>query len=102
MGDDVESHCSVSNYNDRAQDRRQKVGSDNPYEKTESASLETSIDSRNKGFNMLAKMGWKEGEGLGKSASGIAEPVGIEQRSERAGLGAQELPVPPKADPRPK
>ncbi|CAB4060278.1 unnamed protein product [Lepeophtheirus salmonis] len=44
------------------------------------ASLEKSLDSRNKGFNMMSKMGWKEGEGLGKDSAGRSEPVPIEER----------------------
>ena len=34
------------------------------------------ISSENKGHKLLAKMGWKEGDSLGKTAqSGITEPV---------------------------
>ena len=33
------------------------------------------ISSENKGHRMLAKMGWKEGSGLGKDSAGRAEPV---------------------------
>ena len=40
--------------------------------------LQKSIDSSNKGFAMLAKMGYKAGEGLGKSNSGRVEPIPIE------------------------
>ncbi len=31
----------------------------------------------NKGHKMLAKMGWKKGEGIGKSQTGIVEPVSL-------------------------
>ncbi len=34
-----------------------------------------SIRSTNKGFKMLSKMGWKEGESLGKDGTGLTEPV---------------------------
>ena len=68
--------------------RRQTVGSDNPYEKTQVASTEESIASSNKGFKMLKKMGWKDGDGLGKEKKGRVEPVKVEERPERQGLGA--------------
>lgn len=29
----------------------------------------------NKGFQMLQKLGWKDGEGLGASGSGIVNPI---------------------------
>ena len=75
-------------YNDRANERRRIVGSDNPYEKTQVASTNESIASTNKGFKMLAKMGWKDGDGLGKEGKGRVEPVKAEERPERQGLGA--------------
>ena len=81
-----------SAYNDRAEQRRKEKGSDNPYEATHSASLDKAIDDTNKGFNMLSKMGWKKGEGLGvESNQGIVEPIKIETREERAGLGADNV-----------
>ena len=33
------------------------------------------ISVENKGHKMLSKMGWKTGDALGKSQSGITEPV---------------------------
>ncbi|ELU41488.1 G-patch domain-containing protein [Rhizoctonia solani AG-1 IA] len=36
----------------------------------EPVTVNTKISSSNKGFGMLAKMGWKEGEGLGASGQG--------------------------------
>ena len=49
--------------------------------------LQKSIDSSNKGFAMLTKMGYKAGEGLGKSNSGRIEPIPIEVKNDRGGLG---------------
>ena len=75
-------------YKNRAEDRRTEKGSDNPFEATQSSNLETAIDKSNKGFKMLAQMGWKEGEGLGTASNqGIIDPIKIESRKERAGLG---------------
>ena len=74
-------------YQDRAGERRKQKGSDNPYEKTEVADVNKSIKRSNKGFKMLAKMGWSEGGGLGKGEQGRVEPVLAEVRAERAGLG---------------
>lgn len=37
-----------------------------------------SISKENKGFKLLSKMGWKEGQTLGKSGEdGLLEPVSI-------------------------
>ncbi|KAK3913979.1 Angiogenic factor with G patch and FHA domains 1 [Frankliniella fusca] len=76
-------------YEDRAEIRRVTVGSHNEHAKTEMASTTESIRSTNKGFKMLSKMGWKEGESLGRDGTGLTEPVLVTQRAEKAGLGAE-------------
>jgi len=42
----------------------------------ESAFQENKLDTGNKGFKLLQKMGWSEGQGLGASAQGIVNPIG--------------------------
>lgn len=72
--------------------------------------LSSAISSQNKGFAMvcamevqlftqnfktnffwlyqqLAKMGYKEGDAIGKSSKGILEPIGIDIKTDRGGLG---------------
>jgi hypothetical protein len=49
---------------------------------------ERPLDETNMGNKMLRAMGWKEGEGLGKSGKGITAPVQAERVAERAGLGS--------------
>lgn len=50
--------------------------------------LSTSLSSSNKGFAMLQKMGYKEGQALGKTGEdGIVEPIGIQVKNDRGGLG---------------
>lgn len=46
------------------------------------------ISDDNKGARMLAQMGWKKGEGLGKDKSGILDPVKAESYAQSAGIGA--------------
>lgn len=79
-----------SSYVDRAALRRATVGSDvlkdAPPDDIPS-SVTRPIDSSNKGRQMLEKLGWSTGQGLGKSNSGIVEPVSSEIRDSRAGLG---------------
>lgn len=49
--------------------------------------LDTAISTSNKGFAMLAKMGYKQGDAIGRSNKGIVEPIGIQIKSDRGGLG---------------
>ncbi|KAI9894941.1 MAG: hypothetical protein M1814_000162 [Vezdaea aestivalis] len=51
------------------------------------AALSTSIDQTNKGFKMLASMGYKPGQALGKSENARTEPIAMEMKEGRAGIG---------------
>ena len=52
--------------------------------------LSTAISSDNKGFQLLKKMGYKEGSKLGLNPSnGISEPIPITLHLSRSGLGEQ-------------
>ncbi|XP_044597821.1 G patch domain-containing protein 11 isoform X1 [Cotesia glomerata] len=45
------------------------------------------LTSDNKGFEMLMKMGYKPGQGIGKNLHGSSEPIPINIKSDRSGLG---------------
>ncbi|XP_055975457.1 SURP and G-patch domain-containing protein 2 isoform X2 [Sorex fumeus] len=45
------------------------------------------LTGKNLGFQMLQKMGWKEGHGLGSCSEGIRDPVSMATASEGTGLG---------------
>lgn len=52
--------------------------------------MSVSISSENKGFAMLAKMGYKSGQPIGKlNGNGIVEPIAIQVKSDRGGLGRE-------------
>ncbi|XP_035906040.1 angiogenic factor with G patch and FHA domains 1 isoform X1 [Anopheles stephensi] len=84
----AESGNSVD-YKDRAAVRRKVKGSSNEHEKTQVASLDQSIASNNKGFQMLSKLGWNEGKPLGKNDSGLTEPIALTSNVGTSGLGSQ-------------
>ena len=46
-----------------------------PTPPTETASMEMRLSSSNKGHQMMERMGWKAGSGLGSAESGITEPI---------------------------
>lgn len=52
--------------------------------------LNTAISAENKGFQLLAKMGFKEGTSLGKSQSGLVEPINVILKEDNSGLGAKQ------------
>jgi hypothetical protein len=51
------------------------------------ASLDVKISSGNKGSELLKKMGWKEGSGLGATSSGIVDPIDLVKPRGKSGLG---------------
>ncbi|KAM6927943.1 angiogenic factor with G patch and FHA domains 1 [Xenentodon cancila] len=76
-------------YKDRAESRRQTVGSEGTFQRDDApASVHEEISEANKGRKMLEKMGWKKGEGLGKEGTGIKDPIELKIRKSQSGLGA--------------
>ncbi|KAL7853387.1 hypothetical protein AOLI_G00202310 [Acnodon oligacanthus] len=76
-------------YKDRAETRRQAVGSEGTFYRDDApASVHVEINEENKGRQMLERMGWKSGEGLGKDGAGITEPIGVQVRPVQSGLGS--------------
>ncbi|KAK8407803.1 hypothetical protein O3P69_002383 [Scylla paramamosain] len=96
---DPQSSAPAAGYTDRTLLRQTEKGSDNPYEKTEVASSEIPLKKTNKGFALLQKMGWSQGQGLGKTNTGITEPVQPVSVVGQAGLGSSQVPALPTPDP---
>ncbi|KAG9488132.1 angiogenic factor with G patch and FHA domains 1 isoform X2 [Eleutherodactylus coqui] len=92
QGVDYENNKMLKNskYKDRAGRRRKVVGSEGTFQRDdEPASVHVEINDSNKGRKMLEKMGWKKGEGLGKSGDGMRDPIHLQLHKKQAGLGAQ-------------
>ncbi|CAB0020444.1 unnamed protein product [Nesidiocoris tenuis] len=89
-------------YEDKSKLRRETVGSSHDSEKTESTSTDAPLRSDNKGYGMLAKMGWKEGQGVGKSSDGAKEPVNVTVKLSKRGLGCPEDDYVPPSKPKSK
>lgn len=66
-------------YRDRAVERRNHSVGDSAHlennDLSKRASVNVEIDEQNVGRKMLQKMGWRQGQGLGKNEEGIIEPV---------------------------
>ncbi|KAF9779776.1 hypothetical protein BJ322DRAFT_1086345 [Thelephora terrestris] len=56
------------------------------YEK-EVVTVDTRIPSSNKGFGMLMKLGWVEGQGLGAAGDGRVDPIPFHVKQDMTGLG---------------
>lgn len=54
----------------------------------EGGGLVKAIPQGNKGSQLLRKMGWKEGQGLGREGEGIVKPLEAESYDKGVGLGA--------------
>ncbi|KAF2435656.1 G-patch-domain-containing protein [Tothia fuscella] len=51
------------------------------------AALSTSLNTSNKGFKMMAKLGYKPGTTLGKAEHARIEPIGVVIKENRGGIG---------------
>lgn len=61
-----------------------------PSPATTEQGMEPGKDESNVGNQLLSKMGWKSGTGLGMESDGRVEPIKVQQFAERAGLGASQ------------
>ncbi|KAI9289684.1 hypothetical protein BC943DRAFT_314930 [Umbelopsis sp. AD052] len=93
---------SNTSYVDRAEARRKQHGDNSPvhrsndmdidsYTPTQSSRTNERIGAENIGNKLLQKMGWKEGQGLGSTGSGIIDPIQAQYREGRAGLGSVQV-----------
>lgn len=51
--------------------------------------LQTAMDKDNKGMKMLMKMGFKQGMALGNKKDGIVEPIKVDLKTGRQGIGLE-------------
>jgi hypothetical protein len=61
------------------------------YTPPQSSRTNERIGAENIGNRLLQKMGWKEGQGLGSTGSGIIDPIQAQYREGRAGLGSVQV-----------
>ncbi|XP_037638958.1 G patch domain-containing protein 11 [Sebastes umbrosus] len=69
---------------------RQKTYKEQEKESREAA-LQNSLCRENKGFALLQKMGYKAGEGLGKKGAGRVDPIPMNIKTDRGGIGMEEV-----------
>ncbi|XP_034537519.1 G patch domain-containing protein 11 [Notolabrus celidotus] len=69
---------------------RQKTFKEQETESREAA-LQNTISNENKGFALLQKMGYKAGQGLGKKGAGRVEPIPLNIKTDRGGIGMEEV-----------
>lgn len=74
---------------ERSQNQKTKREREEEAEQAREAALNKAIDSTNRGFKMLAKMGFKQGEKLGKGEYGVAEPIKLQMKEGREGVGME-------------
>lgn len=69
---------------------RQKSFKEEEQERRE-AVMKSSLGNENKGFALLQKMGYKAGQGLGKAGAGRVEPIPVNIKTDRGGIGLEEV-----------
>ncbi|KAI6133343.1 hypothetical protein EDD16DRAFT_18387 [Pisolithus croceorrhizus] len=89
-GEESEDHVSLVSRSPSPQPEAMDVDKYDEYIRgapREIVTVETKIKSTNKGFAMLAKLGWSEGQPLGLSGDGRIDPVPFHIKNDLTGLG---------------
>ncbi|KAK3330531.1 hypothetical protein B0H66DRAFT_544165 [Apodospora peruviana] len=85
-------------YRDRAKERREVFGQpkkpapvagERKKERAEAVAAEVPLEKKSKGADILAKMGWTAGVGLGAEGTGRTEAIATEAYAPGVGLGAE-------------
>ncbi|XP_061083737.1 G patch domain-containing protein 11 [Conger conger] len=79
-----------ASHKEKNEKNRQKTYKEQEQESRE-AVLHNSISNENRGFAMLQKMGYKAGQGLGKHGAGRVEPIPLNIKTDRGGIGIEEV-----------
>ena len=74
-----------------ARQQRPSMSSSSSFPSSSSSSPLPELDESNVGFHLLRRMGWKEGEGLGKKGDGITTP--LQPTGQRDGMRPGLLPA---------
>ena len=110
--ENVAKQNNASTYRDRAQERRDLLGEEEapvaqrppppPAPIAPTVSVDQPISSSCIGNQLLRKMGWKQGAGLGKTGTGITAPVVAKGQTggAKAGLGTSASNVDPSVSKR--
>lgn len=76
---------------ERLQEENKKMFMRNREEEARKEGLSKALTKENKGFQLLQKMGFVPGSSLGKAEVGLIEPIAVDVRTKRYGLGATEM-----------
>ncbi|RKP08716.1 hypothetical protein THASP1DRAFT_29478 [Thamnocephalis sphaerospora] len=74
----------------KEQERRQTAPHKEIEQQQRDKGLSAALDAQNKGFRMLQKLGYVQGQALGRAGDGVREPINVTIRSTREGLGVAE------------
>ncbi|XP_005993387.1 G patch domain-containing protein 11 isoform X2 [Latimeria chalumnae] len=85
-----ETYLKEERHKEKSVKNRQKSLKEEEQERRDTV-LKSSLGNENKGFALLQKMGYKMGQGLGRSGGGIVEPIPLNIKTGRGGIGHEEF-----------
>lgn len=91
MSDSSSKKSKAQNWQEQRKLKRERKQIEEDMQTLEN--LGSAIPQSNIGFKLLKQMGYTPGSALGKEGSGRAEPVALEIRRGRAGIGKEDVKV---------